>query len=98
MTAFFVARIKVRNPEKMQAYSAAARPTFAAYGGSLVLRGTSEMTLVGNDDGPHMTAIFQFPDLSALNAWFNSPEYQQTIALRDEIGEVQFVAYEVPAA
>lgn len=97
MTAFFVSRIKVRDPAKMQAYAAATGPTIAAHGGSLVLRGKADKTLVGNDDGPHLTSIVQFPDLSALDGWFSSPEYQQHSTLRDEAGEMQFVVYKTPA-
>ena len=97
MTAFFVSRIKVRDPVKMQAYASATGPTIAHHGGSLVLRGRAEKTLIGNDDGPHITSIVQFPDLKALEGWFNSHEYQQHTELRDQAGEMQFVAYETPA-
>jgi uncharacterized protein (DUF1330 family) len=98
MTAFFVSRIKVKDPEKMQAYAAATGPTIAAHGGSLVLRGKAEKTLVGTDPGPHVTSVVQFPDLKTLNGWFNSNDYQQHTELRDAAGEMQFVVYETPAS
>jgi len=98
MTAFFVSRIEVKDAEKMQAYAAATGPTIAAHGGTLVLRGKAEKTLVGADAGPHMTGVVQFPDMKALEDWFNSDEYQRHADLRDEAGDVQFVVYEAPAA
>lgn len=98
MTAFFVSRIKVKNPAKMQEYAAATGPTIAAHSGALVLRGGAITTLIGDDAGQHMTSVVQFPDIEALSAWFNSPEYQQHAELREEAGEMQFVAYQVPAA
>lgn len=98
MKAFFVSRIKVKDPAKMQEYAAATGPTIAAHGGKLVLRGGAVTTLIGEDAGQHMTSVVQFPDIEALTAWFGSPEYQQHAALRDEAGEMHFVAYQAPAA
>lgn len=98
MTAFFVSRIKVKDPAKMQEYAAATGPTIAAFDGALVLRGGAVSTLIGQDAGQHVTSIVQFPDIDALNAWFDSADYQRHAALRDEAGEMQFVAYQVPAA
>ena len=98
ITAFFVSRIKVKDPAKMQEYAAATGPTIAAFDGALVLRGGAVKTLVGDEAGQHVTSVAQFPDLDALTAWFESPEYQEHVALRDAAGEMQFVAYQVPAA
>ena len=98
MTAFFVSRIKVNDPAKMQEYATATGPTIAAHSGALVLRGGAVTTLIGEDAGQHMTSVVQFPDIDALTVWFNSPEDQEHAALRDEAGEMQFVAYQVPAA
>lgn len=98
MTAFFVSRIKVKDLVKMQHYAAATGPTIAAHKGALVLRGRAVETLVGEDPGQHMTSVVQFPDIEALTAWFNSPEYQQHAGLRDEAGDMQFVVYQDPAA
>lgn len=97
MTAFFVSRIAVKDPAKMQEYAAATGPTIAAHSGALVLRGGAITTLIGENAGEHMTSVVQFPDIDALSAWFNSPEYQQHAALRDQAGEMQFVAYQAPA-
>ena len=98
MTAFLVSRIEVKDADKMQAYAAATGPTIAAYGGSLVLRGKAEKTLVGTDAAPHMTGVVQFPDMKTLEEWFNSDDYQQHAALRDEAGDMQFVVYQAPVA
>ena len=98
MTAFFVSRIEVKDADKLQAYAAATGPTIGAHGGSLVLRGKSEKTLVGEEVGTHMTSVVQFPDMKALDGWFGSAEYQQHAELRDEAGNMHFVAYQAPAA
>ena len=33
---------------------------------------------------PERVVIIEFPDMDSLNAWYNSPEYQPLIALRNE--------------
>ena len=96
MTAFFVSRITVNDPTKMQEYAQATGPTIAEHGGKLVLRGASAKTLIGDEAGKHMTSIVEFPDINALDTWFNSPEYQEHAELRDQAGKMQFVAYESP--
>lgn len=98
MTAFFVSRIRVKNKDKMQEYAQATGPTIGAHNGKLVLKGAADSTLLGNDAGAHITSIVEFPSLDELNAWFNSPDYQAFTNLREQAGEMQFVAYEVPAA
>ena len=98
MTAFFVSRIEVKDTDKLQAYAAATGPTIGAHGGSLVLRGKSEKTLIGTEAGTHMTSVVQFPDMKALDDWFGSAEYQQHAELRDEAGDMQFVVYQAPEA
>ena len=98
MTAFFVSRITVSDPAKLQTYAQAAGPTISAYGGKLALRGVYARTLIGEDQGKHVTSVVEFPDITALETWFNSPEYQAHSPLRESVGEMQFVAYEAPPA
>lgn len=98
MTAFFVSRIRVKNKDKMQEDAQSKRPTIGTHNGKLVLKGAADSTLLGDDAGAHITSVVEFPSLDALNAWFNSSDYQAFTDLRAQAGEMQFVAYEVPAA
>lgn len=95
MAAFLVSRIIVRDPAKFQEYAKVAGATFAAHGGKLALRGVSAKALIGDIES-HVTGIVEFPNLAAIDAWFNSPEYQVHAELRDAIGEAEFIAYEGP--
>ena len=97
MTAFFVSRIRVKDTTKMQEYAQATGPTLSAHGGKLVLKGVAKKTLIGDTAEDHITSIVEFPTLDAVNTWFNSPEYQAFSDLRDQAGEMQFVAYEAPS-
>ena len=95
MTAFFVSRIYIRDPKKLQEYAKATGPTLTAYGGKLLLKGKYNTALLGASDD-HVTSIVAFPNMDSIKAWFASPDYQIHVKLRDEAGEMQFLAYEEP--
>lgn len=95
MSAIFVSRIKVRDPEQMKAYGAAAAPTVAARGGEVLARGIFAEALLGTG-APHATGVIRFPDLASVHAWFSSPEYQALTSLREAAGEMEFFIYEAP--
>ena len=96
MRAFFVATVTVRHPEKFQEYARKAAATFAPHGGEAVLRGKVDGALVGTA-GHQAVGIVTFPDAAALSAWFNSPEYQALVPLRDEAADITIITYSVPA-
>lgn len=93
MSALLVSRIRVRDPEQMKAYSAAAAPTVAAHGGEVVARGKFAAALLGAGEA-HMTGIMRFPSDAAIHDWFTSPEYKALTELRDTAGEMEFFVYQ----
>jgi len=93
MTALLIARIKVLNPEQMQAYGVAAGPTVAAYEGEFIARGKFAASLLG-DESASAVAVMRFPSVDAANAWFESPEYQALAELRTTAAEMHFTLYE----
>lgn len=95
MAAFFVATVTVKNPGKFQEYAQKAAATFAPHGGETVLRGKADGALAGAADH-QAVGIVRFPSRDALMAWFNSPEYQAIVPLRDEAAEMTIVTYAVP--
>ncbi len=95
MTAFAIATVTVKNPEKMQQYGASAGQTIAAHGGELLIRGAFAKSLTGNGEA-HMKAIIKFPDMDALDAWYASDAYQAIIPLRNEACDMAISAYAVP--
>jgi len=96
MTAFFVANVKIKDPQKFQEYAKKAGETFATYGGEPVLRGKVEEVLAGSAEH-QAVGIVKFPDLEALTTWFNSDVYQAIVPLREEAAEMVIVTYTVPA-
>jgi len=92
MSAFFVATATIKNPEKVQEYAKKASETFATYGGEFVVRGKFNSILVGSANH-HAVAVVKFPSMDALNAWYNSPEYQAIVPLRIEAADMQIITY-----
>ncbi len=93
--AFFTALVKIRNSEKFSEYATKAGASFAAFDGKPVLRGKKTGVLNGVADHD-MTGIVQFPSMTALNAWYNSPDYQAIIPLRDAACDMTIITYEIP--
>lgn len=96
MTAFFVATVTVKHPGKFQEYARRAAATFAPHGGEAILRGKADRALVGSVDH-QAVGIVKFPSRDALTTWFESPEYQAIVPLRDESAEMTITTYSVPA-
>jgi uncharacterized protein (DUF1330 family) len=96
MSAFFVARVSVKDGAKFQEYAQKAGATFGAHGGELVLRGAVTGALAGTRDHQSV-GIVKFPSAEALSAWYASPEYQALIPLRDEAADMAITTYEMPA-
>ena len=93
MTAFIVARYSVKNPEKMEAYAAAAGPTVEAHGGTFMAMGQTHAALVGEDNS-EAVAMVSFADVDAAKAWFNSAGYTACKPLREAAADMQFTLYQ----
>ena len=96
MTAFFIATIKIKNPEKFQEYGNKVGPTVAAFGGELTIRGQVKKVLAGNADN-QVAVIISFSDMEALQGWYDSADYQALIPIREEAADTTIVAYETAA-
>jgi uncharacterized protein (DUF1330 family) len=97
MSAFFVASVRITNPDKFQDYAEKAGPTFAPHGGQLLIKGKLDQVLTGEASN-QTTAIVKFPHMDALNDWYNSDAYQAIIPLRDSASDITIVAYNEPPA
>ena len=93
MTAFVVAQVRPRDPEKMSAYAAAAVETLKPYGGEILHRGEFQSALLGEAD-PHGFGVMRFPDAQSAKDWFASAEYQSVAPLREAAADMSFVLYE----
>ena len=89
MSAYVIVHGTPKDTEKMQEYSAAAIATVAQHGGEFLARGPA--TVLSGSIDYKIAAVIQFPDAAAAKAWYDSPEYQALIPLRQEALDIAFI-------
>jgi uncharacterized protein (DUF1330 family) len=93
MTAYVIANIRVSDPDGMKHYSQLATPIVARFGGRYLARGGAVTTLEGTP-GYQRTVILEFPNVEAIHAWWNSPEYQHAKSLRQAAAQTEMISIE----
>ena len=93
MSAYFIARITVSNPEQYGKYREAAGPVFGTYGGEMLVRGAVGEELEGADDGSGVVVI-KFPSVARAKDWWNSPEYRAAAKLREGAAKFDAIVVE----
>ncbi|MBW0157221.1 DUF1330 domain-containing protein [Sedimentimonas flavescens] len=76
--AYWIAHVKVTNPEAYAKYAAGATVAIANAGGKFLARGARYVQLEGNDRARNVVAWF--PSLEAAEACYRGPEYQAALA------------------
>jgi uncharacterized protein (DUF1330 family) len=82
--AYIAFLIDIRDQGSFSGYARAAAPTYARYGGGVVLRGPIVDVIEGNvaaEDDTRLV-VLQFPSLDRARAWWDSPEYRAATELR----------------
>tara|TARA_R110001592_G_C12892997_1_gene725855 strand:+ start:313 stop:603 length:291 start_codon:yes stop_codon:yes gene_type:complete len=93
MAAYIIAFAAVKDRNKLADYSASAGPTIGPAGGALVAR-TKVIDTIAGDFSADAALILKFDTADAARAWYDSPEYQKLIPLRDEGMVANFVLVE----
>ncbi|HXI88013.1 MAG TPA: DUF1330 domain-containing protein [Parvularculaceae bacterium] len=90
--AYWVARIEVKDPERMKRYAEAASAAIRAHGGRYIARGGR----VHCPEGEHLprNVIIEFPDYATAEACWYSDEYQAAIKLRRPYAVGDFIIVE----
>jgi len=80
MTAYFVARIKVKNPESLAQYSKSAAPILSKFGGKLLFKGDVGDIFL-EDTELSTLAVFEFPHKDRKSTRLNSSHDQISYAV-----------------
>lgn len=88
MGSLVIANFNILNQDKLTQYSTAAALTLAKHGGEFIAKGKPSQ--LNGDSQYAMTAVIQFADKDTAITWYESPEYQEIIPLRDEGMESSF--------
>jgi uncharacterized protein (DUF1330 family) len=93
MSAFVIATAKIKDAAKFAEYGQKAGPTIAKFGGELLCRGKFGASL-DNASAHDAGAVILFASRATASDWYESPEYQAIIPLRNEAADMVFAVYD----
>jgi len=93
MPAYLIVETDITDPEQYEQYKAASPGAIAAHGGRFVVRG-GEMAVLEGDWTPKRLVLVEFDDLETAKRFYESPEYQAAIKLREGAANLNMVAVE----
>lgn len=81
MACYVIAHVTVSDMEGYKGYTSQVPATVAAHGGEFMVRGGAATDMEGTMPGERHV-VLRFPDRAAAEGWYNSPEYQAIIPIR----------------
>jgi uncharacterized protein (DUF1330 family) len=93
MAAYLIADVEVTDAQAFQDYRERVPGVIAAHGGRYLVRGGAVEHLEG-DRIPHRVVVLEFPDMAKLRSFYESPEYQTLIPLRQKASRATLFAVE----
>jgi uncharacterized protein (DUF1330 family) len=94
--AYVIVNVSIRDAERYKDYIQAATPTVAAHGGRYVARGGRAEKLEG-DVPVNRVVVLEFPSYAQAKAWYDSPEYQAALAIRQSCATGDLILVEALA-
>ncbi len=88
MPAYIIARVAVTDAEKFKGYQALTPNAITTNGGKFIARGGRTVTLEG-DEETRRVVLLEFKDVAAAEAFWNSPEYAEAKAARENAADFQ---------
>ena len=92
MPAFIVLQSTIKDEAQYEKYAQAAWPLMARFGAKLVSRRAKVEILEGEHD-QRPVSMFEFPDMEAIHAFWNSPDYIPIKKLRDGVATLNVWAF-----
>ena len=77
---YLIAHIRAHDFEKMQEFSALARPAISKYGGTVLVTNLSPTIKEGPDSG--ISVVIEFEDMAAAEKFYQSEDYTAAKAIR----------------
>ena len=90
MAAYVIVDVEVTNREAYEKYRRQVPATVESYGGRFAVRGGKYETLEGSWQ-PKRIVVMEFPDYERAKAWYDSPEYQAILPLRERNARTNFL-------
>ncbi|MEQ8734716.1 MAG: DUF1330 domain-containing protein [Rhodospirillaceae bacterium] len=93
MPAILIADIDVTDPDTYKTYREANPDIVNKFGGRYLALG-GEVQVLEGDWHPRRTVVMEFPDMAAINAFYDSPEYIELRKIRWKSADSRLVALE----
>ena len=93
MTAYLFANVSVTDPAGYDEYRKRVGASIEAYGGRFLARGGAADVLEG-DLTPNRVVILEFPSMTSLKMWYDSPEYRPLLEIRKGTATSDVIAIE----
>ncbi|SMF30074.1 Uncharacterized conserved protein, DUF1330 family [Alteromonadaceae bacterium Bs31] len=81
MTAYAMGELTIHNKDWMEEYTHKIGPLLKKHGGEVVAKGQPSL-LEGKRPLPHVAICIAFPNSDAAKGWYNDPENQALVKLR----------------
>lgn len=94
--AYIIGNITVKDTDKWSEYRSKVPATLAPWKGELVFRG-KKLNILGGEYQHSDTVVIRFPNIEALNNWFNSEDYQALIPTRELAANMDLISYQSEA-
>jgi uncharacterized protein (DUF1330 family) len=92
MSAYFMVQNTIKDEAQYQKYVQAVVPFIATFAGKLVARRAKVEVLEGDHD-ERPVVMFEFPNMEAISAFWNSPDYAPIKKLREGIATMNIWAF-----
>ena len=79
LSAYLIAELEILDEEAYAEYRALASPTFAEFGGELVVRNVEPESLEGEWEPGLRVVVIKFEDVARTRAWFESDSYRRAL-------------------
>lgn len=93
MPAYLIVNVEVNDPTAYEEYRLGVPAILAKHGGEYIVRGGSWEAFEG-DWRPSRLVILRFPNLKAIRAFMDDPEYAPLKALRHSLARTDMIAVE----
>ena len=92
MSACVIGHITIRDVDKWAQYRAKVPATLAPWDAELLFRGQLSTILSGAHAATD-TVVIRFPDVAAVDGWYQSVAYQALIPLREQAADVTLLSF-----
>jgi uncharacterized protein (DUF1330 family) len=93
MAGYIIAEVEVTDPDTYATYRAQTPGVIERYGGRFIVRGGNAELLEG-DREPARIVVIEFPDVAAARRFYDSPDYQAIIGIRQRAATSRLILVE----